>query len=89
MLTRIVLQRSDETMGRRSLFSFPEADVSWYDDGYIQLILHIMGRMCDGQNTVLQVSVERRSNNTPRQTFLDVCQIVSCGQDMLVMQDVT
>ena len=27
------------------------------DDGYIELVLRIMGYMCDGHNTVLQVSI--------------------------------
>ena len=29
--------------------------LQYHDDGYIELLLKILGLMCDGQNTVLQV----------------------------------
>ena len=36
--------------------SMEEDEMDYHDDGYIELVLKMMGSMCDGQNTVLQVS---------------------------------
>jgi len=33
-----------------------EMDMEYEDDGYIELVLKVLGLMCDGQNTQLQVS---------------------------------
>ena len=32
-----------------------EMDMEYQDDGYIELILKVLGLMCDGQNARLQV----------------------------------
>ena len=34
-----------------------EMDMEYQDEGYIELVLKVLGLMCDGQNKLLQVSV--------------------------------
>ena len=35
--------------------SLDKEEMDYHDDGYIELVLRMMGSMCDGQNTILQV----------------------------------
>lgn len=38
-------------------------DLDYKDDGYIELVLRIMGLMCDGQNTILQDYLREQPDN--------------------------
>ena len=40
--------------------SMEEEEMDYHDDGYMELVLRMMGLMCDGQNTTLQVSLHYR-----------------------------
>ena len=42
-----------------------EAEMDYHDDGYMELMLRMMGLMCDGQNTTLQVSPQSTLQLSP------------------------
>ncbi|KAI0220817.1 Inositol 1,4,5-trisphosphate receptor type 3 [Lamellibrachia satsuma] len=56
-------QESEDGADMGSVFSCTDSDLRWHDDGYIQLVLHIMGMMCDGQNRVLQDYLREQPDN--------------------------
>ena len=47
--------------------SMADTDLDYHDDGYIEIVLKMMGLMCDNQNTVLQVCVVQNSNTATAQ----------------------
>ena len=49
--SKYVLKASDDND-----VSDPDSEVQYRNDGYIELVLKVMARMCDGQNHQLQVS---------------------------------
>ncbi|KAI0240007.1 hypothetical protein LSAT2_009288, partial [Lamellibrachia satsuma] len=38
-------------------------EMDYHDDGYIELVLRMMGSMCDGQNTILQDYLREQPDN--------------------------
>ncbi|KAI0208429.1 Inositol 1,4,5-trisphosphate receptor type 2 [Lamellibrachia satsuma] len=43
--------------------SMDEEEMDYHDDGYIELVLRMMGSMCDGQNTTLQDYLREQPDN--------------------------
>ena len=44
--------------------SLDKEEMDYHDDGYIELVLRMMGSMCDGQNTILQVGPSQVATET-------------------------
>ena len=53
--------------------SMDEEEMDYHDDGYIELVLRMMGSMCDGQNTTLQVGPSQVATETIECVFYDKC----------------
>ena len=47
--------------------SMADTDLDYHDDGYIEIVLKMMGLMCDNQNTVLQVCMLQNCNTATGQ----------------------
>ncbi|KAI0212013.1 hypothetical protein LSAT2_003099 [Lamellibrachia satsuma] len=43
--------------------SLDKEEMDYHDDGYIELVLRMMGSMCDGQNTILQDYLREQPDN--------------------------
>ena len=58
--------------------SLDKEEMDYHDDGYIELVLRMMGSMCDGQNTILQVGPSQVATETIECVFYDkfLCNIV-------------
>lgn len=65
----------DSDLAELAVMSMEDSDVLEYkDDGYIELVLKILGLVCDGQNLTLQVWLQR---------FHIWCNLIAFVQDYL------
>ena len=61
----------DEKLTDLVRMSMADTDLDYHDDGYIEIVLKMMGLMCDNQNTVLQVCVIQSNTATGQYSYTE------------------
>lgn len=56
IITLLFFFQSEETEPDQFISEQPDNSLEYKNDGYIELVLKVMARMCDGQNQQLQVT---------------------------------